>query len=105
MNVKDKFRKCFNEEAQWFEFYGDVKEEIPDNVPEALGKGGEITGYADVDHTGDQITRRSHTRVIMFVKLAPIVWNSTCQATIDSSTFGSQVVALRTALDIVNGLQ
>ena len=26
MNVKDNFGKLFNEEAKWFEFYGDVKE-------------------------------------------------------------------------------
>ena len=33
MNIKDKFDKCFNEEVEWFEFYGDIKEEIPDNAP------------------------------------------------------------------------
>ena len=33
INVKDKFGKRFNEEAELFEFYGDVKEEIPANAP------------------------------------------------------------------------
>ena len=39
MNMKYKFGKCFNEEAKWFEFYSDIREEIPANVLEALGKG------------------------------------------------------------------
>ena len=27
MNVKDKLFKCINKEADWFDFYGDTKEE------------------------------------------------------------------------------
>ena len=45
MNTKNRFGKRFNEEANWFEFYGDIKEEVPANAPEALGKGVDITGY------------------------------------------------------------
>ena len=44
MNVRNKFGKKFNDEAKWFEFYGDAKEEILANSPEVLGKGVGITG-------------------------------------------------------------
>ena len=53
MNVKYRFGKCFNKEAKWFEFYGDVKEEISANAPEELGKGVKITGYVEKDNAGD----------------------------------------------------
>ena len=54
--MKDNFGKCFNEEAECFEFYGDVKEEVATNATEALIKGVKITGYVDADHADDQIT-------------------------------------------------
>ena len=73
INVKDKFGKRFNEEAELFEFYGDVKEEIPANAQEAMGKLVDIIGYVDADHAGDHITNRSHTRILIFVHLDPIL--------------------------------
>ena len=76
MNVKDKIGKCFNNEANWFEFYGEVKEEVLANAPESLGKGVDITGYVDADHTGDQLTRRSHNGINIFFNSTPIVCHS-----------------------------
>ena len=82
-----------------------VKEEVPDNALEALGKGVDITRYVGEDCAGDKINRRIHIRILIFVNLAHIVWHPKCQATIDSSTFGYKVVALRTALDNIKGLR
>ena len=104
MNMKDNFGKRSYEEDEWFEFYVDLKEEVRDNAPAALGKGVEITRYLDADHSGDHLTRHSHTGILIFVNLVPIVWCSKCQSTMESSTFGSEVVALRTYLDIAKGL-
>ena len=64
-----------------------------------------ITRNVDVDHAGDQITRWSHTGILIFFNSVPIFWHSKCQGTIESSTFGSKFVALKTALYIVNILQ
>ena len=51
---------------------------------------------------GDCITCLSHTGVIFFIKLAPMFCYSKGQATIESSTFGSEVVVTRTCLKLVN---
>jgi hypothetical protein len=40
-------------------FYGDVKEQIPDNIPTLYGKEFIILCYCDSDHAEDKLTRRS----------------------------------------------
>ena len=63
-----------------------------------------MTIYVDVDHAGDKTTCRIHTLIIIFVKSTPILWNSKHQTIIELSTFGSKIVALRTTVEIVNGM-
>jgi len=82
-----------------------VKEEIPSNAPKPLGLPVEITAFVDADHAGDKLTRRSHTGIIIFVQSAPILWYSKKQATIESSTFGSEIVAMRTCMEFVKELR
>ena len=52
MNIEDHYPDSFNKKPEWFEFYGDVKEDIPKNVPRALRKGVEVTAWLDADHAG-----------------------------------------------------
>ena len=105
MNIKDHYPDSFNDKSEWFELYGDVKEHIPKNLPRALGKGAEVTAWVDADYSGDKLTRHSHTGLLIFVNSAPIFWYSKLQATIESSTFGSEVVSLRTCLELIKYLQ
>jgi hypothetical protein len=51
------------------------------------------------------VTRRSHTAIIIFVNRAPIIWFSKCQNTVETSTFGSEFVAARIAVKLVEGLR
>jgi hypothetical protein len=51
----------------------------------------------DANHAGNVITRRSHTGIIIYVQNAPIIWFSKRQNMVESSSFGSEFVALRTA--------
>ena len=95
----------FTKDADWFEFYGDVKEDIPPNAPVPLGKAVEVTAWVDADHAGDKLTRRSHTGILIFLMSAPIFWYSKRQSTIESSTFGSEIVALRTCLEFIKALR
>ena len=104
MNVEDHYPNSFNYKAEWFEFYGDDKEDIPKNLPRALVKGVEVTAWVHADHAGYKLTRRSHTRLLIFVYSAPIVWYSKRQATIESYTFGPGVVAIRKCLELVKDL-
>ena len=79
----------------WKTFYGDVKEAIPENAPEPRGKEVDLCLYCDSDHAGDQIRRRSRTGYLVFMNMAPVVWYSKKQATIETSVFGAEFVALK----------
>ena len=55
-------------------------------------------------HAGNQITRRSHTGIIIYVNMAPVVWYSKRQNTVESSTFGSVYIALKIAVELIESL-
>jgi hypothetical protein len=61
--------------------------------------------YVDSDHAGDKVTRRSRTGYIIFLNSAPIDWFSKKQNTIESSSFGSEFVALKTVMEKLRGLR
>jgi hypothetical protein len=60
--------------------------------------------FVDTDHAGCQVTRWLHTGVLIFVNRAPILWYSKRQNTVESSTIGSEFVAMRIAIEIIEGL-
>ena len=59
----------------------------------------------DSDHAGDKITRRSHTGILLYINSAPISWYSKKQTTVESSTYGSEFVALRLASEQIISLR
>ena len=95
----------FNADADWKDFYGDVEEELPTKMPEPLGKSVKISCFVDADHAGNVVTRRSRTGIIIFVQNTPIIWYSKKQNTVESSTFGSELVAMRIAKDMLVALR
>ena len=97
--------RAFNVDADWTDFYGDVSEELPPKMPEPKGKSVCISCFVDANHAGNVITRRSHTGVLIFVQNAPIIWFSKRQNTVESSSFGSEFVALRIAKDLIVALR
>ncbi len=69
--------RVFNSNANWRDFYGDVCEELPPNMPEPRGEGVSISCFVDANHAWNVITRRSHTGIIIYgVQNAPIIWFS-----------------------------
>jgi len=74
-------------------------------MPEPLGNAVVVSCFVDANHGGDLVTRRSHTGIIMYVNNSPISWFSKKQNTVESSTFGSELVALRNAVDMVEALR
>jgi len=93
------------QEVDWKEFYPEAAEVLPPNAPEARGCAVTTTCFVDADHAGCKLTRRSHSGIIIFVNRAPIVWFSKRQATVESSTFGSESVAMRQAIDLIEALR
>ena len=97
--------RAFNTDADWTDFYGDVREELPPKMPKPLGKPVCISCFVDANHAGNVITRRSHTGVLIYVQNAPIIWFSKRQNTVESSSFGSEFVALRIAKEMLVALR
>jgi hypothetical protein len=89
----------------WTDFYGPVSETMPPNAPEPRGNPVEMTAFVDANHAGNQVTRRSHTGIIIYLNKAPVIWYSKAQATVETSTFGSEFVALRIATEQIEALR
>ena len=91
--------------VSWKDFYGDVTEAIPPNMPKPRGNSVKMTTFVDADHAGNLATRRSQTGILIFLNKAPIVWYSKRQNTVETSTFGSEFVAMRIATEMIEGLR
>jgi hypothetical protein len=89
----------------WSQFYPGAAETLPPNMPEERGNAVTTTCYVDADHAGCHVTRRSHTGILIFMNKAPIIWYSKRQNTVESSTFGSEFIAMKTAIDQVEALR
>ena len=75
------------------------------NAPEPRGKSVVMSSFVDADHAGCRVTRRSHTGVIIFLNRAPVVWFSKRQNTVEASTFGSEFIAAKIAVELIEGLR
>ena len=93
------------EVEKWKEFYADAEEQLPPDMPTPLGLAIRITCFVDSDHASNQITRRSHTGIIIYIQNAPIIWFRKRQNTVESSSFGSEFVALRIATEMIESLR
>jgi hypothetical protein len=75
-------------------------------MPEPRGEPVVMTCFVDADHAGNSITRRSKTGfIIIFLNCAPIDWYSKKQNTVESSTFGSEFVAMQVAVECIAALR
>ena len=91
--------------GDWSEFYPDAKEELPPNMPKPYGKSVQINLFVDVAHATCLVSRRSTTGIVIFINGTPVKWYSKRQNTIESSTFGSEFVALKIATEMNDSLR
>ena len=89
----------------WTEFYKDAKEQIPVNAPSPRGHAVQINAFVDADHAGNKVTRWSHTGILLYLNCAPIIWFSKVQSTVETSTFGSEFVAMRICTEMIEALR
>ena len=61
--------------------------------------------FVDADHAGNLITHCSQSGILIFVNRAPIIWYSKHQNTVETSTFGSEFVAMRIAVELIKSLR
>jgi hypothetical protein len=83
----------------WAKFYGDVKEAIPMDMPEPIGKDIDVHMMCESDHAGDKRTRCSCTGFLIFCNMALFDWVSKKQATIETSVFGAEFVAMKHGIE------
>jgi hypothetical protein len=95
----------FAHNADWKEFYGDVEEELPRDMPTPRGNKVIISAFVDANHAGNVVTRRSHTGILIYVQNAPTIWFSKRQNTVEAATFGSEFVALRICKELIVALR
>ena len=85
--------------------YTGAHEEIPADAPEPLGNPVVMSVFVDASHAGDLATRRSHTGILIYLNKGLVDAYSKKQNTVEMSTFGSELVALRVAMERVKALR
>ena len=86
------------QDQDWSEFYPDAEEELPDDAPSPRGPPACMVYYVDVDHAHDVVTRCSITGVVLMVNNMPVKWILKRQQTIETSSYGSKLVAAQIAI-------
>jgi hypothetical protein len=89
----------------WTDVYRDAKEAIPPIAPPPRGKRMTTHCFVDANLAGDMAGRRSQTGILIFVNQAPIIWHSKRQNTVETSTFGSEIVAMKNATELIEALR
>jgi hypothetical protein len=89
----------------WTKFYGSVEEAIPVDMPQPLGKDVDVRMMCDSDHARGKRTRHSHTGFLIFCNMALIDWVTKKQATIETSVFGAEFVAMKHEIEKLQGLR
>ena len=89
----------------WNNAYGDVKEELPPDMPEPLGKDVDLRLYVDSSHANDKVNRRSRTGFFIFLNSALVQWCSKKQATIETAVFGAEFVAMKIGMETCRGVR
>ena len=68
-------------------------------TPKPQGKEVDLCLYVDSDHAGDKLQRWSWTGYFIFLNSALVNWLSKKQATIETSVFGAEFVAMKQGVE------
>ena len=74
-------------------------------MPEPRGTGFVIRAKVDADHASDTTTRRSRTGFLVYLNCALVYWLSKKQTSVESSSFGSEFVAMKQCCEYLRGLR
>ena len=94
------------QEYEWTRtVYGNVKEEIPKDIPKPLGTRVITTTFLDANRLHNIVAGKSVTAVLHFVNTTTTDWFSKTQATVETATHGSDFVAAKTATEQIMDLR
>jgi hypothetical protein len=86
-------------QTDWKSMYGDIKDVIPPDAPVPRGKEVDLRLFVDSDHAGEQFTRCSRTGYVIYLNMAPSVWFSKRQPTVESSVFGAEFASMNNGIE------
>ena len=89
----------------WTQFYPWAKDKIPEDRPDPLGRPVQLTMFVDASHAANIVTRQSRTGVLLFVNSAPVMWYLKKQNSVETSSFGSEFMALKTGVELLEALR
>ena len=97
----DQFKSQTYENCK--EFYPEAQEILPNKRErhDYLGSPIRITVYKDSDHAHDLVTRRSVTGILLSINNTLVKWISKCWKTIETSTYGAELVAAKKAVELI----
>ena len=85
----------------WKDFYPDTVEAHPKNNLEPMGEPVTFRVYVDANHAGDLANMRSHSGILIYINNTLIKFYIKRQKTVESSSFGSEFVALKISTEMV----
>jgi hypothetical protein len=89
-------------DQDWTKLYLEATGELPPHMPPPKGKGSRSTCNIDADRAHDVVTRRSVSGVLLFFNNMPVnKWISKRQKMVESSSYGSELVAARVAIELI----
>ena len=89
-----------DQDFDWaYSVYGNVQEILPDDMPDPLGEAVITTTTMDANLTHCLSTGKSLTGCLHFVNKTPVDWYSERQARVETTTYGSEFVAAKTATE------
>ena len=83
------------------DFYPEAFEEIDANVPPPKTEEMDVSCFVGSDHAHDKITRRSVTWIVIFIGRTPVYFSSKRQGAIETSTYGVEFCAMKSAVEEV----
>ena len=92
-------------DEDWTECYPDAEEYIDKKSPKPKVDTVPLTVFKDASHAACLDTRRSVTWKLILLGNAPIFFHSKRLNTVKSSTYGSELVAMRIAIENLLGLR
>ena len=81
-----------------------LREVLPPYTHKPYGKGENMRVYVDKNHIEDYVTCCSRSGLVVFLNIAPIYWISNKQTWCETSTYGSDMVAMKQACEYVRGI-
>ena len=89
----------------WTDLYPNAEEALPPDMPEPMTDEVRVIGIVDASHATDLVTRHSITGFLVMIGQAIIMWYCKRQNTVETSSYGSELVASRLCMEAIIGLR